>query len=213
MKQIALVVEGQTEERFVKEVLNPYMAALDAYCTPMVPPTKRTPTKTFKGGAPWREYEKLTRGLLTQPQWERVGIMLDFYGCPKDAPAVQVHRSHPGYREALTTEMAALFHSPRVVPHLTLHEFETLVLAAVAEGAAGVPTEAQTALLTQIEHAGGDVEAVNDSPATSPSHRIRAAWGEYTKTVDGIRLLQQVPFEAVLRRCPTFAAWVEELIA
>ena len=45
MKQILILVEGQTEETFVKEVLNPYLNQYDRHLSPTI-----INTKIVKGG-------------------------------------------------------------------------------------------------------------------------------------------------------------------
>lgn len=216
MKQIALVVEGQTEEGFVQQVLAPYLAARQVFVVPIIPQTSRTAHGAHKGGAPWSEYHKLARRLAHQPQWHRVGVLLDLYGCPSDTPGRQGGKGGRAYHQALTARLIEDLSQEapvQVLPHLFLHEFETLVFAALGAGSGVFPSDVSVRLNKMLDDVEGEPELVNGGQNTSPSHRLMAAWDGYLKTVDGIRAIADVPFEEILRRCPTFAAWLEELVA
>ena len=51
MAQVLILVEGQTEERFIKQVLMPYLQLKGVFITPVIIKSKRTKQGTsFKGG-------------------------------------------------------------------------------------------------------------------------------------------------------------------
>ena len=66
MRQIFLLAEGQTEERFVKMVLAPHLTAYDLHVEPTIVTTKRiTAGKNHRGGiSSWRKVEREIRYLL-----------------------------------------------------------------------------------------------------------------------------------------------------
>ncbi|MEL4357919.1 MULTISPECIES: DUF4276 family protein [unclassified Luteococcus] len=216
MKQIALVVEGQTEELFVREVLAPQLAARGIFLTPFIPVTSQTAHGRHKGGARWSGYRKLANKLAHEGHWHRIGVLLDLYGCPSDAPGRQGAGSgreyHRELMDSLAQDLNAGGQRARILPHVFLHEFEALVLAALDAGSTVVPEKAARDLRKVLADFQGDPELVNGGESTSPSHRIMAAWDGYTKTVDGIRVIADVPFDAILERCPSFAGWLEDLL-
>lgn len=61
MFQVAISVEGQTEERFAKQVLLPFFQPKGIYIEPIIINTKRTPTGFYKGGI--IKFEKAIREL------------------------------------------------------------------------------------------------------------------------------------------------------
>jgi len=65
-RQIAILVEGQTEAAFVHEILAPYLQSFGAYVTPVIVKTARLADGTsFKGGGMvWKHYERDLRKLL-----------------------------------------------------------------------------------------------------------------------------------------------------
>ena len=89
IRQVALLVEGQTESAFVSNVLAPWLVAANVYVTPVIVKTSRSADgTTFKGGgSDWRHYERDLRLLLAAKQYRWVSILVDFYAYPRNAPA------------------------------------------------------------------------------------------------------------------------------
>lgn len=149
-----------------------------------------------------------------------VTTMLDFYGYPGDAPGADccagIH-GHPrvcvdGREKAMAR---ALADDRRFLAHITLHEFETLVIGA-ARGRNSLlgSREFAAALNHQADEVDGDVELLDGSPETAPSRRVQRAWTgslPYSKTSDGIRAIQEAGIEAVIDACPHFKDWVGHL--
>ena len=48
--RLYILCEGQTEDRFVKEILAPHLLRLNIFATPIICETKRTVGKKYKGG-------------------------------------------------------------------------------------------------------------------------------------------------------------------
>ena len=63
-----------------------------------------------------------------------------------------------------------------------------------------------------ITRAGGP-EQVDHGPATSPSKRLGKVDPNYIKTVTGPLLIAEAGLGAILNRCPTFAAWWQDLLS
>lgn len=210
----AVLVEGQTEEQFVKVVLNPYAESRGVFLQAVVVRTAYTPTHMHKGGGRWKHYARDLHRLLAQTHWHRVGLLIDFYGYPPDAPAADEAGTPRTRHHRRVEAIRAAFSDRRFTPHLALHEFETWVLAAAMEGSSVFPNESVRDTLAGAANAfGGDVELVDDAPRTSPSHRVIQAWPAYLKAVDGIEAINAVPFERLLARCPSLNAWVDELLS
>lgn len=218
IRQVAVLVEGQTESAFVANVLAPWMQDFGVYVTPVIVKTSRLADgKTFKGGgSDWKHYERDLRRLLGSSQFRWVSILVDFYAYPGNGPAAQCcHGSHEPRRcgEARTQAMREVITDRRFVPHVVLHEFETWVFAA-AMGASHLLGDSQVARSLQVEAetVGGDVELLNDSPQTAPSKRVLRCWPEYDKATDGIEVIREAGLEAVMDRCPGLKSWVAQLL-
>ena len=58
--RLYVLCEGQTEDRFVKEILRPYLQNLNIFATPIICETKRMASKKYKGGV--SKYGKSLKG-------------------------------------------------------------------------------------------------------------------------------------------------------
>ena len=91
MKRALIPVEGQTEERFVKQVLKDHLLSLNLSITPTLLTTKVVKSgPNFKGGITnFRQFEFDLRRLLGGAGGgARVTTMLDYYGLPDDFPGM-----------------------------------------------------------------------------------------------------------------------------
>lgn len=217
MREICIIVEGQTEEQFIKMVLEPLALIHDIHLTPIVVRTKRTKTAVYKGGGTsWTPYRKLVRKLASEPHWARIGVMLDLYACPSDTPgyttSLSGHQLHSTVAEAIQKDLEKIAPG-RVLAGPILHELETLVIAAIATGQTeaepGVVQEARTA----IRKADGDVELVNGGATTAPSKRLVTWWPEYEKVLYGPVHISQAVWDDIVPQCPTFEAWWNLLLS
>ena len=219
MKLLAILVEGQTEEQFVERVLqshlNPNSDPDGVWLQPIVVTTSRTPSGLkSRGGGGWTHYDRNLRILLGQRHWFRVGLLLDYYAYPRDAPGADVAGSGRRRHQLLLDALTAEYEDPRFVPGIALHEFETWVIAAAIDrqellGERG-PAER---LRSMADEFGGDVELIDDGPMTAPSKRVLDAWPGYSKTIDGIDAVREAGVERVMAHCPAFRDWLDRLMA
>lgn len=215
-RQIALLVEGQTERAFVDQILAPYLAERGTFVTPVIVTTARAAdgTKFAGGGSTWTHYERDIRMLLAATNFALVSTLVDFYGYPKDGPGSGCEQPHRP-RECVQfrqNAMADVIADRRFVPHVVLHEFETWVIAA-AVGSADVFGDASLAadLRAHAAQVGNDVELLDDGPKTAPSKRVLQCWPDYQKVVDGIAVVAECGLDHVMQSCPAFKAWIDKL--
>ncbi|TFH52200.1 DUF4276 family protein [Actinomyces viscosus] len=219
MKQVAVLVEGQTEEVVVKNVLRDAASSRGICLTPVVVTTSSTPTGAHRGGGHWKHYDAKLLALPKASHWYRVGLLLDYYQYPRGAPgrntgpANHTGDSGPGRQSALISALRGEYPDPRFRPLVVLHEIEALVLAAIdaGQGDGLLPERGLVELRQAITRAGGP-EQVNSGPGTAPSKRLEAADPRYMKTVTGPLLIAEAGLGAVLARCPSFRAWWEDLL-
>lgn len=218
MRQVVILVEGQTEEALVKEVLGPAASMQGTYVTPVVVTTSATPTGAHHGGGHWKHYHTQLQDLLKASHWHRVGLLLDYYQYPKGAPEREEATSSEslgstGRQATLMAALRAEYPDPRFRPLVVLHEIEALVLAAIDAGQGdGLLSRQGLAELRQAITRAHGPEQVNDGPSTAPSKRLEAADPGYMKTVTGPLLVSEAGLPAVLERCPTFKDWWDDLL-
>ena len=210
MSQVAVVVEGQTEEAVIDGVLAPAAAARGVYLQAIIVRT----SATQRGGGHWKHYDRLLRVLLAQPHWARVGLAVDYYGYPQGAPGRGGSGSGEDTRRALTSALTDTYTDPRFHPLVIPHEIEALVLAALDAGAGdGILPAAGLRTLRQAVKDAGGAERVNTGADRSPSKRLQRADPDYSKTVTGPLLIEEAGLPAILERCPTVASWWDGLVA
>src|SRR5262245_57878994 len=90
IKHALVLVEGQTEERFVKDVLAPTLEKHNLYLKPTVLVTKRMKSgPNFKGGVTsFVKFETDLRLLFLGAGNALVTTLLDYYGLPGDFPGM-----------------------------------------------------------------------------------------------------------------------------
>ena len=215
MRQVCILVEGQTEEAVVKTLLIDAAEARGIYLIPIIVRTSLTPAGASRGGGSWRHYDKQLNDLLSQSHWDVIGLMVDYYGYPSRAPGFELPEAPGDQRQSqIVAALKEHYPDPRFHPLVVLHEIESLVLAAIRAGGGRDLLSEKTIehLIRAIDDAGGP-EKINNGEKTSPSKRLLALEPEYGKTSTGISILREVGLAAVLDRCPVFAAWWRTLLS
>ena len=215
MRQVCILVEGQTEEAVVKTLLIDAAKARDIYLIPIIVRTSLTPAGASRGGGSWKHYDRQLNDLLSQSHWDLVGLIIDYYGYPSGAPGFELPEAPGDQRQQqIVAALKEHYPDPRFHPLVVLHEIESLVLSAIrAGGGRGLLSEKTIEhLIRAIDDAGGP-EKINNGEKTSPSKRLLTLEPEYGKTSTGISILQEVGLAAVLDRCPMFAAWWRTLLS
>jgi Domain of unknown function (DUF4276) len=222
MIRLFFYVEGQTEQGYVTKVLTPYLAQFGVYVAgAILTASGRRHGKTFRGGG--HSYAKMRRDLTarlkehSQPD-VRFTTMFDLYALHHDWPGydeAETHRQQPHERaRKLEAALAADLGDERLIPHIQLHEFETILLCdpevfKLTYENADTPVKH----LAEMVARDGPPEAINDGEATAPSKRIDGLFPGYAaaKTSIGVDLASCVELVKVRGLCPHFDEWVGRL--
>jgi hypothetical protein len=222
MVRLYFYVEGQTEQGYVTRVLMPHLAAFGVQVMGAVlAASGRKHGQVSRGGG--RRYQPMRNdlgNLLKQDAHAdaRFTTMFDLYA---------LHDGFPGWDEAekqrhipheriLTLEkaFAADVGDRRFIPHIQLHEFETILLCdpshfALVYEACG----AGIAVLQAAVTAATSPELVNDGETTAPSKRIVGQFPQYNgqKTTVGVELAHCVGIDTTRSLCPHFDRWLKTL--
>ncbi|MCB9763031.1 MAG: DUF4276 family protein [Alphaproteobacteria bacterium] len=223
MNRLYVVVEGQTEEGFIRQILAPHLQGFGVWTTPIIVSTgSRSTGQKFKGGGHWKHWHgDLLRVLREQtPGGAWVTTLFDLYGLPGDFPDRAAIGAAPTPLEKTRLAEAALQASVKgmvgermFIPYVQQHEFEALVLASLEQLALVLDDPADLAGLDALtaELEGLSPEEVNDSPETAPSKRLMRHIPGYDKVLHGELALTDVPLADLCVRCPRFGAWVRRL--
>lgn len=211
--RLNILVEGQTEESFARDLLVPHLANFQVWLTPRIIETR----KGFKGGAV--SYEKVKRQVrqwCQQDPTARVTTLFDVYGLPADFPgAAQWNAALPPQAQvaALEGNLAADIGQANLIPYLQLHEYEALLFSDLtAFSYADVAPQVIAGWQKELSNFGGP-EDVNNSPMTAPSKRLIARWPAYAKSKPhyGVLLAKKIGLPNIRARCPRFNNWVTQL--
>lgn len=194
MKRLVFVVEGPSEEAFIKELLIPHLAAFEVFGTVTIV-GKRVAARRghgARGGGHFRHWNADIRRILAGDGSDdlRVTTLFDLYGLPNDFPGLDEHsrlRDTSLRCDALAQTLAERVADRRFIPYLQRHELEALVLAALPQ-LAGVldAREDMTGLADLQEELGtASPEEINDGRETAPSKRLEKHLPSYRKLVHG----------------------------
>lgn len=212
MKRDYVMVEGQTEETFVREVLYDHFLRIGIYIEAILVQTK----KGFKGGLV--SYAKVKPQIVRQCREKHsawVTTLFDLYGLPNDFPAKDSEAYAglaTGHQKAayLQAALSQDIHESNFIPNLLVHEFEALLFSNVQPFASWNDDKTVQAL-QHIADTKSTPEDINDSPQTAPSKRILQLMPEYDKVLQGTLIASDIGLDQIRTKCTHFNAWVEKL--
>ena len=216
--EVMTIVEGATEESFIKRVLAPYLGYknIGMHATQVTKPGQKGGDIRFG-----RVKNDVIRH-LKQRSDTIVTLFLDFYGLA-DWPGLNSIQgnSTPAQIEKILVEstiseikdlLPDMKLEHRFFPFFIVHEFETLLFSnpgILAEGL-GIKKEKIEGTLLQFN---GDLERINNSRETAPSKRLEKWMPAYKKTVNGIPIAAKIGIEQMRSSVPLFDKWLRELEA
>lgn len=212
MKRLYIVVEGQTEEEFVKSILAPHLLGQGILS---VTPVAIHRGRGARGGMV--SYEPLKDDilrLLREGDAPIVSTLIDFFRCP-DTPGKELWNkaiNHQQEVELREQEIGRDIGSRRFIPYIQLHEFEALLFSSDV-GFNGLFSPKETDELSKIVGDYPNPEEINSSPEGAPSKRILAIVPTYDKVLHGDLIANAIGIGTILERCPRFRAWVERLVS
>lgn len=212
MSRIYILVEGQTEESFINEVVSPFYARLGIYIYPIIVATSRG----YKGGlVSYAKVKPQIMRLCKQHTNAWVSTFFDLYALPTDFPnkdSIEYKKLNNGYDKVsyLENQLLQDINQPNFLPFLMLHEFEALLF--VEPNCFSFWTEPSIIeQLLIIQQSYTTPEDINDSPHTAPSKRILALMPNYKKVVQGTIIASEIGVDAMRKSCPHFSEWLNKL--
>lgn len=209
MIRLAISVEGQTEEEFVKDVLGEHLRSVGVDVTPVQVGSARN---RWRGGNV-SESVLIGEMRLLSHNFDAVTSLVDFYGF-RDKRDRTADELVADLHEGLRGKLGPRTRSDRVIPYVQLYEFEGLLFSR-PEAFRSIPnaTEESVAELHGIRARFASPEDINDSASTAPSKRLRKALPRYRKAVDGPRVARRIGLTGIRQECVRFNAWLERLEA
>ena len=223
-----IVVEGQTEEAFTKEILAPHLSGFGVFVDAVMMGNARA--RERRGGV--RRWESVRRQIINFLRQNRelvVTTMVDYYGMPPDwpgrvaAPSAAATPSDAAARieSAMLADVGSAlggdFDQRRFAPYVMMHEFEAMLfsdcgaLARVVAQTSMSQVQDLRAALQGIRDKFETPESINDSVETAPSKHIGRIASGYQKRTAGMRAVQGIGLDAIRGECPHFSDWLGRL--
>lgn len=214
---VYIIVEGQTEQTFIRELLGPKLGHSGIYLHPVL-----IGKPGHKGGDIRFERAKIDIGnFLKQRPDTFISTMFDFYGIETSWPGrAEIQSSDTALEKAGKIEKETLSEikksfpdlniTNRFIPYIEMHEFEALLFS-------DAPTLANKIGVNPVEidnilsECGGP-EEINDDHKSSPSKRLQNLLDKkYRKVAMGKTIAEAIGIQTIREKCPHFNEWLERL--
>ncbi len=222
MKQLNVFCEGQTEQGFCAQVLQPHLFPSGDGIVHTLAVGEKSHHHIYGIGRRTR-YEKVRKFILnTIKQREGKNVyfttLVDLHGLPHDFPGkaanVLVAANPTAYVLALEKALESDINHFRFIPYLQLHEYETILFAdpdafRMAFENCGEEIEQ----LKTIAASEPSIEHIDDGEETAPSKRIIKVIPEYEgrKSSAGPDIAELIGVNTIREKSPHFDAWLSRL--
>ena len=201
MTRVAISVEGQTEEEFVKKTLAPKLAPAGVYPSPIL-----------LGSGGDVTVERLASD-MSKFVWsfDFVTSLVDFYGFRGKGNDTREDLETRIKQSAIAKINRALDDS-RIFPYVQQHEFEALLFSDASAFLVlpYVTNDIVDALISVRSRFYGP-EDINDSPDSAPSKRIKNLIPGYQKVAAGSLVADEIGLDKIRDECPRFDEWMTRL--
>ena len=220
--EIYIIVEGQTEQTFVRDVLAPQMANKGIYLYPAL-----IGKSGHKGGNVRFDRVKQDIGhFLKQRNDTYISTMFDYFRIDSKWPgkkevdqqirngATLTANDKAELLEASTyqniVKTFSKYHPQnRFIPYIEMHEFEALLFSDVS-----ILAEKSKIDILQIQKIIEEYknpEEINDEPVNSPAKRLKTLNHTYQKVVMGKVITEAIGIPGIRKKCSHFNDWLTKL--
>lgn len=222
MKELYVFCEGPTEQGFCKQVLAPHLFPHhDGYIHTVKIAHSKHHGDVNRGGV--GKYASLKRDiqntLKSRPSKSTFfTTLIDLYALPMNFPGKDANVRNPAnptpYVLALEKAFGDDINHYHFIPHLQLHEYETMLF--VEPGAFAISFEncdSEVQQLKVIAASEPSIEHINDGRESAPSKRIISVIPEYDgrKSSAGPDIAEFIGVVAIRNKCPHFNGWLTQL--
>jgi len=222
MSDIYIIVEGQTEQTFVRDVLAPQMSTKGIYLFPSL-----IGKSGHKGGNIRLDRAKTDiRNFLNQRKDTYITTMFDYFRIPSEWPGIDKIKGLKEQGKSLTAiekgeiievathnEIIETYpeYDPenRFIPYIEMHEFEALLFSDADILASKIGTDVSdiNAILNQYS----TPEDINNDSLKAPSKRLEKLKQGYRKVAMGKVISEAIGIETIREKCPHFNNWLKKL--
>ena len=203
MIRLAILVEGETEEDFVNDVLAPHLREKGIEPIPILP--------RARGGN--ISVDRLAPAMAALVwNFDYVTSLVDFYGFRDkgdDVPDELERR----IERAARGRIRQAWDVSRLFAYVQRNEFEALLFSSV-DSFGAVFDDLPASVLSDLRAIRSEFstpEEINDSSLTAPSKRIGGLVPGYVKRVHGPDLAAEIGLTVIRGQCPRFNEWLTRL--
>lgn len=210
MKRLIIICEGETEQELCVNMLWSHFQAYDIQIEcPLI-------KKSMGGIVSWKSLGKQIRTHLSEHAY--VTTFIDLYGIKQQHQFPlweDAIRKTDKYELLKTLEdgMRKDIGDYHFIPYIQLHEFEALLFNNKETFLRVIPEEdiSCEAELDNVLSRYPNPELINNSPETSPSHRLQHIIPSYDKVLYGYFLAEDIGLDKMRKKCPHFNEWLSRL--
>ena len=216
MIKVLILVEGTTEEQFVKKVLSTYFIPQDYLLIPILIPTKTVLAgPNFKGGyITYPRIIKEIRKLLNDKSATAVSMILDYYKFPGKSKILEsIQKSETTcYGKVMIIEENLIeeINNPKFFPYLQLHEFEAMLFSDIDCMEYEYPGREKDIkkLSHSIDKKFNSPEEIDENEP--PKRRIISVFPDYKKAKVrvGPIIANKIGLNKIREKCPHFNEWL-----
>ncbi|MFT6961794.1 MAG: hypothetical protein ACJAWV_001516 [Flammeovirgaceae bacterium] len=223
MKDLYIIVEGQTELEFMNRLMIPYWRTQLGYQNNIQPII----VQMSGGGHGFNNIEHFKNTIEPIMNYQNAPFItsfIDYYGInsEKKMPGYKDCQKKANAQERITCLEAKLQEAVQqineyrfFIPYIQLHEFEALLFSD-SEGFA-YEAEGIKQVVATVASDFKTPEDINDSYETAPSKRLeeiyRSHKEKFSKVADGNDIAEEIGIGKMMEQCPRFRMWAESIIS
>lgn len=224
MMQLNVFCEGQTEQGFCTQVLQPHLFPQGDGIIHTLAVGEKDHHHLYGLGRK-KIYDRIRKficNIIKRREGDDIHFttLFDLYSLPSDFPGMETNVRNPAnptpYVEALELAFGQSIGYHRFIPYLQLHEYETMLFADPAAFAFSfINCAPAIQQLQEIAESEGSIELINDGQHSAPSKRIISLIPAYDgrKTTAGPDIAEYIGLPVIRSKCPHFDQWLKRLEA
>ncbi len=214
MKGLVFIVEGDTEVRFIKNKVIPYLLEKTRIFDWDVHPQKICTNRKLNRRGGMVNFEHLRNEVIRCVAGRGnilITTLLDFFRLPNNFPGYtennpQIEQIEREVRMGIEGVEPSVFY-----PYIQRHELESLMYISMEGFERVIDDQDKLEQLREIMERYQNPEDINGGPNTAPSKRLITIYPKYQKISDGDLIFDALSIDDIRSKCPRFNGWMSVL--
>lgn len=207
--RLNILVEGQTEETFVRDLLIPYLHSKNAHLFVRY--------QVLYGVGGFKKIKKHLSRWFKYDRRDNFTTMIDFYEFPNDIEGFEQlefikdpYNRVASLERLLYKEISSECNGIRLIPYIQLHEFEAILYTDLNKFKLFYNEEDVSELKKEVRGY-KNPELINGGLSTAPSKRILRHIFNYSKRTTGPQIAKAIGIDNIRKSCKHFNEWIEKI--